>query len=119
MTREDIVRNVVGYEGLYKVDIFGNVTRVKDGKEMSQQVNEFGYANVSLCKNGKQKQHKVHRVIAEAFIPNPNNLPEVNHKDFSKVKNNVKNCRTGSTAYVVDTGALYMFHAETATWYEQ
>lgn len=91
MTREDNVRNVVGYEGLYKVDIFGNVTRVKDGKEMSQQVNKFGYANVSLCKNGKQKQHKVHRVIAEAFIPNPFNKSQVNHKDGNKLNNVVWN----------------------------
>ena len=41
------------------------------------------------------------------------------NKDLTLLQNNVKNCRTGSTAYVVDTGALYMFHAETATWYEQ
>ena len=91
MTRKDIVRDVVGYEGLYKVDIFGNVTRVKDGKEVSQQINQFGYANVSLRKNGKQKQHKLHRVIAEAFIPNPYNKPQVNHIDGNKLHNVVWN----------------------------
>lgn len=84
----DTVRDVVGYEGLYTIDIFGNVTRVKDNKEMSQQINKFGYANVSLCKDGKQKQHKVHRLIAQAFIPNPQNKEQVNHIDGDK-RNNV------------------------------
>jgi len=91
MTNENIERGVVGYEELYKVDIFGNVTRAKDGKKMAQQINKFGYANVSLCKNGKQKQHKVHRVIAEAFIPNPLNKPQVNHIDGDKLNNVVWN----------------------------
>lgn len=41
------------------------------------------------------------------------------NKDLTLLQNSVKNCRTGSTAYVVDTGAVYMFHEETKTWYEQ
>ena len=87
----DIVRDVVGYEGLYTIDIFGNVIRVKDNKEMSQQINKFGYANVSLCKDGKQKSFRVHRLIAQAFIPNPQNKEQVNHIDGNKLNNYVDN----------------------------
>lgn len=91
MTREEIERDVVGYEGLYSIDIFGNVTRLSDNKEMKQQMNKFGYVNVSLSKNGKQKQHKVHRLIANAFIPNPQNKEQVNHIDGNKAHNVVWN----------------------------
>ena len=91
MTREEIERDVVGYEGLYSIDIFGNVTRLSDNKEMKQQMNKFGYVNVSLRKNGKQKQHKVHRLIANAFIPNPQNKEQVNHIDGNKAHNVVWN----------------------------
>lgn len=91
MTREELIRDVIGYEGIYTIDIFGNVFRVKDGKEMLQQRNQFGYMNVSLCKDGKQKQHKIHRLIAQAFILNPQNKEQVNHIDGDKTHNVVWN----------------------------
>lgn len=91
MTNEEIKRDVVGYEGLYSIDIFGNVIRLSDNKEMKQQMNKFGYVNVSLSKNGKQKQHKIHRLIANAFIPNPQNKEQVNHIDGNKAHNVVWN----------------------------
>lgn len=73
MTREVITRDIVGYEGLYTIDIFGNVINLKNNREVKQQKNKFGYMNVSLYKDKKQKQYKVHRLIAETFIPNPRN----------------------------------------------
>lgn len=91
MTREELIRDVIGYEGIYTIDIFGNVFRVKDGKEMLQQRNQFGYMNVSLSKDGKQKQHKIHRLIAQAFILNPQNKEQVNHIDGDKTHNVVWN----------------------------
>lgn len=91
MTNEAITRDVVGYEGLYTIDIFGNVIKTKNGQVVSQQKNKFGYMNVSLGKDGKQKQYKVHRLIAEAFIPNPQNKPQVNHIDGNKSNNVVWN----------------------------
>lgn len=91
MTNKEITRDVVGYEGLYTVDIFGNVLRKKDGKEMKQSKNQFGYMNVSLTKDKKQRQHKVHRLIAEAFIPNPSGKKQVNHIDGNKANNVVWN----------------------------
>lgn len=91
MTLEEIRRDVVGYEGIYTIDIFGNVIRVKDGKEVPQHKNKFGYMNVALYRDGKQKQHKVHRLIAQAFIPNPQNKEQVNHIDGNKAHNVVWN----------------------------
>ena len=91
MTREKLTRDIVGYEGLYSIDIFGNVTNLKTNKEVKQQKNKFGYMNVSLYKDGKQKKYKVHRLIAEAFIPNPQNKEQVNHIDGDKTHNVVWN----------------------------
>ena len=91
MNREELIKDVVGYEGIYTIDIFGNVIRKKDGKEVSQQMNKFGYMNVLLRKDGKQKQHKVHRLVAQAFILNPQNKEQVNHIDGNKAHNVVWN----------------------------
>lgn len=110
MTREELVRNVVGYEELYTVDIFGNVINKITKKELVQHYNKFGYANVMLYKDGKQKQHKVHRLIAEAFIPNPNNKPHVNHIDGDKAHNVVWNLEWATpkenNVHASDTGLI-------------
>ena len=91
MTTQEIIRDVVGYEGIYTIDIFGNVFKKKDGKELVQHFNKFGYKNVMLRKDGIQKQHKVHRLVAQAFIPNPLNKEQVNHIDGNKAHNVVWN----------------------------
>ena len=91
MTRENLTRDIIGYEGLYSIDIFGNVINIETNKEVKQQKNKFGYMNVSLYRDGKQKQYKVHRLIAKAFIPNPQNKEQVNHIDGNKTHNVVWN----------------------------
>ena len=73
----------------YTVDEIGTV-RNKDGLILSQRTYS-GYKCVGLWKNGVGKIEKVHRLVAEAFIPNPNNLPCVNHKDENKLNNCVSN----------------------------
>lgn len=95
-------RDVVGYEGFYQVSNFGNVRsvdryveckgtmRMQKGKMLRPHVGRFGYKQVVLC-NKKMNLRKVHRLVAEAFIPNPNNLPQVNHKDEVKTNNNADN----------------------------
>ena len=55
------------------------------------QINKEGYKSVILCKNGKVKSFKVHRLVAEAFIPNPEGKPEVNHKDYNRSNNTDSN----------------------------
>lgn len=61
------------------------------GKIRKPRLTSFGYYTILLSKNGKRKWFFIHRLVAEAFIPNPDNLPEVNHKDENKLNNNVEN----------------------------
>ena len=90
----EIWRDISGYENLYMVSSYGRIKSLGNGcsnasKEriLKQSTNTKGYLHVHLCKNGKDKNFRVHRLVAEAFIPNPNNLPEVNHKDENKQNN--------------------------------
>ena len=92
MKEREIWRDVVGFEGLYKVSNLGNVKSLnynRTGKEklMKPQTDGHGYLQVMLYKDGKYKIKKIHRLVAEAFIPNPDNLPCVNHKDENKTNN--------------------------------
>lgn len=82
-------RDVPGYEGLYEVSDQGRVRR--NGKILKPQTERWGYLHVFLSKNGIQKWGKVHRLVASAFLPNPQNLPQVNHKDEDKTNNAVSN----------------------------
>ena len=86
-----IEREVIGYEGLYSVDIFGTVRNVSSGKIIEHYVNEYGYHNVYLYKDGEKKGKRVNRLVAMAFIPNPLDKPQVNHIDGNKDNNNVWN----------------------------
>ena len=84
-------RDVVGYEGLYKVSTEGNIKSIRRNKILSQDTNQDGYKRVQLYKNKASKNYSVHRLVAQAFIPNPDNLPQVNHKDEDKSNNCVSN----------------------------
>lgn len=59
--------------------------------ELSTEETSKGYLRVYLSKNGKRKHHKVHRLVARAFIPNPENKPQVNHIDGNKKNNSITN----------------------------
>ena len=80
---------IAGYEGLYEVSDQGRVKSLKYGKEriMKTRKNTYGYLQVNLCKDGHIKNLLVHRLVADAFIPNPNNLATINHKDEVKTNN--------------------------------
>lgn len=87
---------VKGYEGLYEISDWGRVKSLNyrgTGKEqiLHQTQNKSGYMYVPLHKDGKTKSCRVHRLVAEAFVPNPNNLPEVNHIDENKQNNRSEN----------------------------
>lgn len=87
---------VKGYEGLYEVSDLGNVRSLNykktgDVRLMHPAKNKDGYLHLGLRKDGEYRQYGVHRIVAEAFIPNPDNLPQVNHKDENPLNNNVSN----------------------------
>ena len=102
---------VVGYEGLYVVTNWGNVwacckqKQTKRGpvwlgaKKMKPCKTGTGYPTLLLRKEGVSKTHYVHRLVAEAFLPNPNNLPCVNHKDESRDNNHVDNLEWCTYSY--------------------
>lgn len=91
----EIWKPIKDFETLYEVSSYGRVRSLcgRYGKNLilKQGSGSRGYLNVSLCKKGVQKTVNVHRLVASAFIPNPDNLPCINHKDQNKTNNNVSN----------------------------
>jgi hypothetical protein len=86
---EEIWKDIAGYEGHYMVSNTGKVYSYKRKKVLSPSTQ--GYHQVCLCKNGKVRSFHIHRLVAEAFIPNPENKPEVNHIDHNTDNNYADN----------------------------
>lgn len=82
---------IKNYEDRYLISNQGNVWSILNKKFLKPQKTRDGYFTVDLCRDGTDKIVKVHRLVAEAFIPNPNNLPTVNHLDEDKTNNKVDN----------------------------
>ena len=102
---EEIWKDIKEYEGYYQVSNWGRIkslprnSTVKYARNLKLRANRHGYLYVVLCKNGKVKTYYVHRLVAEAFIPNTDNLPCVNHKDENPLNNNVDNLEWCSYSY--------------------
>ena len=87
-----IWKDIPGYEGLYKVSNTGKIFSCVTNRELSVIQKKDGYTCISLCdKDHNKKQYRIHQLVAKAFIPNPNNLGTVNHKDEVKTNNTVSN----------------------------
>ena len=102
---EEVWKDVVGFEGVYKVSSLGNVARVRNGSLRQLKKCPAGgkhncdYLYVSLTHRDKVRFSSVHRLVAEAFIPNPEKLPQVNHKDENKFNNCVENLEWCTASY--------------------
>ncbi|WP_405101481.1 NUMOD4 domain-containing protein [Oceanobacillus sp. FSL H7-0719] len=100
MNKGKIWKDIKGYEGLYQVSKWGRVKSLKRknlaGTYMKERMfdvypNNQGYYMVKLSKEGKGRDVSVHRLVAETFIPNPDNKPQVNHIDGNPMNNKVTN----------------------------
>ena len=108
---DELWKDIPNYEGYYEVSSLGNF-RAKDryidsrwggkrlyhGKPLLTELMEDGYSRIVLMKDGKKKRYMTHRLVALAFIPNPNNLPQVNHIDKVRNNNCVNNLEWNSAA---------------------
>lgn len=98
----EIFKDVKGFEGYYQISNLGRLKSLRStrGRLRDRPIivktwidgkNKRGYDTVLLCVEKRKKKYKIHRLVAEAFLPNPLNLPEVNHKDEDKRNNFVEN----------------------------
>lgn len=103
---DEIWKDKKNYEGHYQVSNCGRVKSIKFGKEriLKLRTDKDGYFKVDLSKNNKLKTFTVHRLVAEAFLPNPDNLPLINHKDECKTNNNVNNLEWCNSKYNINFG---------------
>lgn len=96
-------RDIPNYEGLYQVSNLGRVKSLNYNhtkqEKILKQANNKGYLYVLLYNQKKRTLHKIHRLVATAFIPNPNNLPFINHKDENPLNNRADNLEWCTAAY--------------------
>lgn len=113
MSEGETWKDVVGYEGFYKVSNKGNVYSVErknslgnkcGGRTLKPITNKDGYIYIGLYKGGIRKRKRLHRLVAETFLPNPNNYPEINHRDEDKANNNVENLEWCTRGHNVNYG---------------
>ena len=102
-------KDIKGYEGKYQVSNLGrikslNYNHTKKEKILDIKPRKDGYMYVGLFKNGKRKSFKVHRLVAEVFIENPNKYPVINHKDENKSNNCISNLEWCTHKYNVNYG---------------
>lgn len=110
---------VKGYAGIYEISNLGRVksisriierkdgnTRVTEDRIILPFLTKCGYHQIVLCKDGVRKKHYIHRLVANAFLPNLNNLPIINHKDENKLNNRVDNLEWCSAYYNTRYGKL-------------
>lgn len=92
------------YEELYKISNDGRIKSFHNGRERIMKLNPHtkGYLKVQLSFNGTIKAKYIHRLVAQAFIPNPNNYPQVNHKDENKSNNCVSNLEWCDNQYNIN-----------------
>ena len=97
----EIWRDIDDFEGLYQVSNLGRVRNLNSGKIL-KFFTQNNYCRVSLSKNNRTYKFLIHRLVAQAFIPNIDNLPVVNHKDENPLNNSVENLEWCTQKYNVN-----------------
>lgn len=110
-------KGIAGYEGLYLISDSGEIVALPKAVRSGQKTihrkqkpmkicyrgkGDLKYQAVTLSRNGEQKRYSVHRLVAETFIPNPDGLPEVNHKDQNPDNNRVENLEWCTRQYNIE-----------------
>lgn len=98
------MKDIKGYEGLYAITSCGKVWSYLKNTFLKPYHHNSGYLSVNLYKNTNRKTCLVHRLVAEAFLPNPANLPQINHKDENKFNNCLNNLEFCSATYNINYG---------------
>lgn len=123
---KEIWKDIVGYEGYYQVSNLGRIRSLdvyvkhntaggkqfRKGCVLKQCTDNFGYKMVNLSKDSKTKQYRIHRLVAQAFIPNPNNYNIVNHKDEIPSNNEVSNLEWCTQKYNTNYGTAQQRRAK-------
>lgn len=110
-------KTISGYEDLYQVSNYGrikslNYRNTKEERILKLNTTKDGYQLVGLYKDKKLKWLQVHRLVAMAFIPNPNNLPQINHIDECKTNNHVDNLEWCTAKYNINYGTRNERHSK-------
>jgi hypothetical protein len=115
------------YTGLYEISSLGRVKSLRNAKCLKTHKNKHGYLRVGLNKDGCQQTFLVHRLVASAFLENPNDFPDINHKDENKENNCIDNLEWCSRKYntqysnnrkvlCIETGRIFNNMAEAKEW---
>lgn len=110
---KEIWKDIKGYEGLYQISNLGRVKSLEricfqsplKKRKINEKIMKFdksskaGYIRISLNKDGNKKKYSVHRLVAQTFIPNPHNYPQINHIDENKQNNNINNLEWCTVKY--------------------
>ena len=117
---EEVWKDIPHYEGRYLISNQGRVFSLLTKKHLSVQQRDDGYLTIKLSNaNGKRKHESIHRLVALAFIDNPNHYPEVNHKNEIKTDNRVENLEWCDHSYNINYGSRIERVSKKLTNYEQ
>ena len=121
----EIWKDIEGFNGRYQISNTGKVKSIYKQKEkfLTPQKDRYGYLTIDLRKDGKSKRNKLHRLVAKAFIPNPDSLPQVNHKNGNKEDNNADNLEwctaKENLKHALDSGLRQCIHKNTPHYGEE
>lgn len=122
----EVWKDIVNYEGFYQVSNLGRVRSLDrydnrgifhKSQIIKPKEHPRGYYGISLWKEGKQSQFLVHRLVAQAFIPNENDMPDINHRNENKTDNRADNLEWCDKEYNNNYGQHHEKHNSAIGWY--